>query len=106
MKYILFVIDSESNSGTQQELSQIDVFNEKLQGEDKLILAAGIGSSKTATTIDNRAGRDQVAKRSLNAEDFYSGFWILDADPGEIEDLAKQASLACNRQVELRPFLA
>lgn len=106
MKYILFVIDTESNSGTQQELSQIDAFNEKLQSANKLILAAGIGSPKTATTIDNRAGRDQTTERSLNAEEFYSGFWILDADLGEIEDLAKQASLACNRQVELRPFLA
>jgi hypothetical protein len=106
MKYILFVIDTESNSGNQQEMIQIDAFNEKLQSEDKFIFAAGIGSSKTATTIDNRAGKDQVIKDSLNSDEFYSGFWIIQAEPNEIEDLARQASLACNRQVEIRPFLA
>ena len=106
MKYILFVIDTESNSGNQQEMIQIDAFNEKLQSENKFIFAAGIGSSKTATTIDNRAGKDQVIKESLNSEEFYSGFWIIQAEPNEIEDLAKQASLACNRKVEIRPLLA
>ncbi len=85
---------------------QIDAFNEKLQSENKFIFAAGIGSSKTATTIDNRAGSNQVTEESLNADEFYSGFWIIQAEPTEIEDLAKEASLACNRTVEIRPFLA
>ena len=106
MKYIFFVIDTESNSGNQQEMIQIDAFNEKLESENKLVFAAGIGSSKTATTIDNRAGKDQVIKDSLNSDEFYSGFWIIQAEPKEIEDLARQASLACNRRVEIRPFLA
>lgn len=106
MKYILFVIDTESNSGNQQEVIQIDAFNEKLQSENKFIFAAGIGSSKTATTIDNRAGKNQLTKESLNSDEFYSGFWIIQAEPSEIEDLAKQASTACNRKVEIRPFLA
>lgn len=106
MKYLFFVIDTESNSGSEQEMIRIDAFNEKLQSENKFIYAAGIGSSKTATTIDNRAGQEQVSKGSLNSEEFYSGFWIIQAEPAEIEDLAKQASLACNRKVEIRPFLA
>ena len=106
MKYILFVIDTESNSGNQQEMLQIDAFNEKLQSENKFVFAAGIGSPKTATTIDNRSDKDEVTKESLNSEEFYSGFWIIQAEPAEIEDLAKQASIACNRRVEIRPFLA
>jgi hypothetical protein len=60
MKYIFFVIDTSSNSGNQQEMIQIDAFNEKLQRENKFVFAAGIGSSSVATTIDNRAGKDQV----------------------------------------------
>jgi hypothetical protein len=85
---------------------QIDAFNEKLQSENKFVFAAGIGSPKTATTIDNRSDKDEVTKESLNSEEFYSGFWIIQAEPAEIEDLAKQASIACNRRVEIRPFLA
>ncbi len=106
MKYIFFVIDTESNSGTSEELVAIDAFNEKLQSEGKLVLAAGIGSPTTALTVDNRAGANQVKSESLNAEQFYSGFWIIQSEPAEVEDLAKQASLACNRRVEVRPFLA
>jgi hypothetical protein len=105
MKYIFFVIDTESNSGTQQELSQIDAFNEQLKNENKLIYAAGIGSPKTATLVDNRADANQLSEQSLNSLEFYSGFWIIESDPVGVVDLAKQASAACNRKVELRPFL-
>ena len=106
MKYIFFVIDTEANSGSKEEMIQIDAFNNKLQSENKLVYAAGIGGSKTATIFDNRAGTNLSKQESLNGEEFYSGFWIIEADPEEIEDLARQASLACNRRVETRAFLA
>jgi hypothetical protein len=39
-------------------------------------------------------------------DEFYSGMWIIDADSHEVaERLARAASQACNRVVELRPFL-
>jgi hypothetical protein len=39
-------------------------------------------------------------------DEFYSGMWIIDADSREVaERLARTASLACRRAVELRPFL-
>ncbi len=106
MKHIFFVIDTESNSGNQSEMTAIDLFNEKLTCENKLVLAAGIGSSKTAKLFDNRQGANVVETSSLNGPEFYSGFWIIDAEPFEIEDLARQASLACNRKIEVRAFLA
>ncbi|NDI24601.1 MAG: hypothetical protein EBY87_03565 [Actinobacteria bacterium] len=40
------------------------------------------------------------------APEFFSGFWIIDVPNREIaESLAKKASAACNRKVELRPIL-
>ena len=106
MKHILFVIDTDSNSGSKEEMIAIEAFNEKLQSENKLVMAAGIGSSKTAVLIDNRADKNSIEKSSLNGPEFYSGFWIVDADPSEIEQLALAASKACNRRVEIRAFLA
>jgi len=106
VKYIFFVIDTESNSGSKEEMIQIDAFNNKLQSENKLVYAAGIGGSKTAIIFDNRAGINLSKQESLNGDEFYSGFWIIEADPEEVEDLARQASLACNRRVETRAFLA
>lgn len=106
MKHIFFVIDTQSNSGNQQEMIQIDAFNDKLTAENKLVSAAGIGSPKTAIQFDNRMNAGMQSNQSLNQDEFYSGFWIIDCHSEEVEDLGQQASLACNRKVEVRPFLA
>jgi hypothetical protein len=70
-------------------------------------MAVGIGAPRTATVFDNRVGRSESRVGSLQVGDeFYSGIWIIDADSREVaERLARTASLACNRAVELRPFL-
>jgi hypothetical protein len=41
-----------------------------------------------------------------NTDEFYSGQWIIEAaDLAEARALADEGSKACNRRVELRPFL-
>ena len=108
MRFVLFVIDDESNSAIPGELEAIDAFNESLRANGHWILAAGIGAPRTATLIDARGEHLQVAKTSLfDAGDFYSGFWLIEAtSPDEAQLLAAAGSKACNRRVELRPFLA
>ena len=106
MRFILFVIDTESNSGNPSELAEIDRFNDALQASGRFILAAGIASPELAKTIDNRAGKQIVAPGSLNSDRFYSGFWLIQAkDQEAAQQIALDASRACNREVELRPFL-
>jgi hypothetical protein len=42
----------------------------------------------------------------LDREEFYIGFWIIEAkDQEEAQNLALEASLSCNRKVELRQIL-
>jgi hypothetical protein len=107
MRYIIFVIDSVSNSGTGDEMAEIDEFNERLQRDGHWVTAAGIGAPGTATLIDNRDGVGSISDDSLfDGPDFYSGFWIIDVpDGGVAETLALAGSRACNRRVELRPYL-
>lgn len=85
----------------------IDAFNETLQAKDQLVFAAGIGSPGTAMVFDYTGESSIAAAGSLfSLPEFYSGFWIIEAgNSGEAEEIAKQASHACNRRVELRPFL-
>jgi hypothetical protein len=66
-----------------------------------------IDAPRTATVFDYRDGRGESRAGSLQVGDeFYSGMWIIDADSREgAERLARAASQACNRAVELRPFL-
>ncbi|MEY4312504.1 MAG: hypothetical protein RLZZ319_13 [Actinomycetota bacterium] len=107
MRFILFVIDDATHSGTGDEIAAIDEFNESLQQGGHWVMAAGIGAPSTATLVDNRADAGEVEHRSLSdAPDFYSGFWVVDA-PNEARalELALAGSRACNRRVELRPFL-
>ena len=107
VKYIIFVIDSQSNTAAGNEMAAIDAFNDGLRRDGYWVMAAGIGAPTTATLIDDRSGAGRQQSGSLFAEsEHYSGFWIIDVPSHEVAvSTAKQGSRACNRRVELRPFL-
>lgn len=107
MRFIIFVIDDKSASGSASEMAAIDAFNEKLEANGNWIYAAGIGQPSDATLIDNRNDMGEYAAGSVfTAENNYTGFWLIKADSHEEAlALAAAGSKACNRQVELRPFL-
>lgn len=107
MKFILFVIDSQTNTAKGDEINRIDSFNDHLRANSHWVMAAGIGAPDTATLVDNRNQSGIILSDSLqNSPDFYSGFWIIESETlDEAKELAKAGSAACNRRVELRPFL-
>ena len=88
-------------------MAAIDKFNDELRSGGHWVMAAGIGAPRTATVIDNRLGAGAMNDGSLfQSDDFYSGFWIIEAESHErAAMLASAGSRACNRRVELRPFL-
>ncbi len=104
---MIFVIDQQSRSATTNEISAIDAFNDSLRDNGHWISAAGLASPANATLIDNRSGVPEVRPGSVvESDDFYSGFWIIDAEGVDLaQTLAIRASEACNRRVEIRPFL-
>ncbi|MGA1073490.1 MAG: hypothetical protein ACO3S3_12585 [Pseudohongiellaceae bacterium] len=106
MRFIIFVIDSDSSSGSKDEMHEIDNFNSELSGNNQLVMAAGIAGSSHGLLIDNRGTKELVESGSMNGAEFYSGFWIIDAESERhARELALEGSRACNRRVELRPFL-
>jgi len=107
MRFIIFVIDDESNTANGAETAAIDTFNEMLEANGHWIYAAGIGSPSSATLIDNRSDKGLVEPGSqFPSMENYSGFWLIKAESADQAlELAKQGSKACNRKVELRPFL-
>ena len=107
MRFIIFVIDGPNNPASADEMQKIDAFNEKLQSNGHWITAAGIQSGSTATLIDNRNNKGEVKAGSLfDAPEYFSGFWIIEADSAEVaHELAMEGSLCCNRRVELRPYI-
>ena len=106
MRFIIFVIDSDSSSGSKDEMHEIDNFNSELSRNNQLVMAAGIAGSSHGLLIDNRGTKELVESGSMNGAEFYSGFWIIDAESErQAQELVLKGSRACNRRVELRPFL-
>ena len=107
MRFIIFVIDGPGNLADPNEMAQIDAFNDELQKNGQWITAAGIAQSAGATLIDNRNGKGDVQAGSLvTSSENYSGFWLIEAENADVaKELALEGSKACNRKVELRPYL-
>lgn len=106
-RFIIFVIDGPANPAAPDEMEQIDAFNERLKSGNHLIMAAGIREASSATLIDNRNHKNLVQSGSLfSAPEHFSGFWIIDAESErQAQEFALEGSFACNRKVELRPFI-
>lgn len=108
MRFVIFVIDEQSRSASGDEMAAIDSFNQKLRDNGHWVLAAGLEKPQNAQLIDNRNDEGSLKSGSLfNTDDFYSGLWVIEAESLEVaSELASAGSKACNRRVELRPFLA
>jgi hypothetical protein len=106
VKFLISVIDDRSESGTPEEMAEIDKFNEKLRTNSHWIFAWGLQSPETATVIDNRNGANlSTGGPFFASKENFSGLWIIEAENADIaQSLAFEASKACNRKVELRPM--
>jgi hypothetical protein len=107
MQYLLSVIDDTSGSATPDEMSHLDAFNDGLSADGHWVFAGGLGEPDTATVVDGR-GPEAVFTDGPFAEtkEWLSGFWVVDARDLDVAlKLAAAGSKACNRRVEVRPFL-
>jgi hypothetical protein len=107
MQYLVSVIDDGTGPDTPTEEAAIDVFNERLQAEGYWVFAGGLGAPDPATVIDNR-GAEAVFTDGpfVESKEYLAGFWIIEApDLDVVLKLATEGSKACNRKIEVRPFL-
>jgi hypothetical protein len=107
MNYLVSVIDDQTGVSSPAEDVAIDVFNDRLRAEGHWVFAAGLGAPETATVIDNRRGEAIVTDGPfLESKEYFAGFWIIKAADLDVAlALAAEGSKACNRKVEVRPFL-
>jgi len=107
MQYLVSVIDDGTGPATPTEDAAIDVFNERLQAEGHWVFAGGLGSTVSATVIDNRGEEAMFTDGPfVESKEYLAGFWIIEAaDLDEALKLATAGSKACNRKIEVRPFL-
>ena len=107
MQYLVSVINDTAGLATPEEQAAIDVFNDRLIAEGHWVFAGGLAAPSSATVIDNRG---EVAMFTdgpfLESKEYLVGFWIIEAADLDVAlKLATEGSKACNRKVEVRPFL-
>ena len=107
MQYLVSVIFDRPDLATPDEQAAIDVFNDRLQAEGHWVFAGGLAAPSSATVIDNRRGEAMFTDGPfLESKEYLVGFWIIEAaDLDVVLKLAAEGSKACNRKIEVRPFL-
>ena len=110
MQYLMNVIHNSHELAHDDEMAEIKRFNDQMQKDGYLVFAGGLGfpDDTSATVFDNRASAGLVTDGPfVESKEFVVGFWIIDVPSHEVaRALAAEGSRACNRRVELRPFLA
>ena len=107
MQYLVSVIFDQAGLATPDEQAAIDVFDGRLKAEGYWVFAGGLGAPTSATVIDNRGEEAMFTDGPfLESKEYLAGFWIMDAPDLDVAlKLAAEGSKACNRKVEVRPFL-
>ena len=107
MQYLMSVIDDGAGFATPAEAADIDAFNDRLRAEGHWVFAGGLGSPDAATVIDSRGAEAVVTDGPfVETKEHLAGFWILEAPDLDVAlKLATDGSRACNRKIEVRPFL-
>ncbi len=107
MQYLVSVIFDTAGLATPDEQAAIDVFNDRLQAEGHWVFAGGLAGPDSATVIDNRGEEAMFSDGPfVESKEYLAGFWIIEAADLDVAlKLAAEGSKACNRKVEVRPFL-
>ena len=107
MQYLVSVIHDSDALATPDEMAAIDVFNDRMMAEGHWVFAGGLAGPTSATVIDNR---DEEALFTdgpfVESKEYLVGFWVFEAADLDVAlKLAAEGSKACNRKLEVRPFL-
>jgi hypothetical protein len=107
MRYLVSVIFDTGDPAFPEEMAAIDTFNDRLKAEGHWVFAGGLAAPSTATVVDNRGGEALFTDGPfLETNEYLAGFWIIEAPDLDVAlKLAAEGSKACNRRVEVRPFL-
>lgn len=108
MQYMVSVVHDQTSLATPEEDAAIDVFNDRLQADGHWVFAGGLAFPDAATVIDNRGGEPLFTDGPfVESKEYLAGFWVIEAADLDVAlKLAAAGSKACNRKVEVRPFLA
>ena len=106
-QYLMSVLTDTTELANGEEMAAIDAFNAQLQAGGHWVFAGGLAEPGAATVVDGCGGEAVFTDGPyLESKEFIAGFWIIKASDLDVAlRLAAEGSGACNRRVEVRPFL-
>lgn len=106
MHYLFTVIGDTTREVDDSEPGAIDAYNERLKTEGRWVFGGGLTSPDHATVTDNRGGEPVFSDGPfVESKEYLAGFWVVEADDLDVAlALSADASRACNRKIEVRPF--
>ena len=107
MQYLISVIGDTPGRTTPEEQAAIEVFDDRLKAEGYWVFAGGLDLPSSAAVVDSRGGEPMFTDGPfLESKEYLAGFWIIQASDLDVAlRLAADGSKACNRKIEVRPFL-
>ena len=90
----------------QPMFADVERFNEHLQETGAWVFAGGLHPKETATTIRFKEGQTLVTDGPYaETKEQLGGFWVIQAEDLDAAlELAQRAAVACEGDVEVRPF--
>lgn len=111
LQYLLSVHGSDTDEMPPADVIQrmyadVETLNQKIRDAGSWVFACGLELASTATVVRHVAGEFVITDGPfLEAKQHLGGFWIIKvADLDEALDWARQATVACQGPVEVRPL--
>jgi hypothetical protein len=109
--YLLSVHGSDAQampdeSVMQQMFADVDALNQKIKDSGSWVFACGLCPASTATVVQQRDGESVMTDGPfLESKEHLGGFWIIQSpDLDAALEWARQATVACQGPVEVRPM--
>jgi hypothetical protein len=85
----------------------VSAVNQKMIDAGVFVFAGGLHDQSASTQVDGRSGTPVLSDGPyLETKEYLGGFWVINAaDLDAALDWAKQASVACQGPLEVRPFM-
>lgn len=95
-----------SQEAMLQAFADTGAFTERLQRDGHFVLADGLESATTATTVDGQGEKPAFTDGPyVGMKEYLGGFWVIEAVDLDVAlALAAEGSKACRGTVEVRPF--
>jgi hypothetical protein len=91
---------------TARSVEQVSSLNDTMKDEGAWVFGGGLLSASSATVVRATAGGVSMTDGPFaETEEQMGGFWVIEAaDFDSALDWAGQATVACDRPIEVRPF--